>query len=429
MTHPFARDNEVNEPGIIGARWWNGAVHEASGATGRRTALGCITASIIGVAALTVIPVIAVVAGDCGGDDDEKEEARASLKLQQDFGWNFDVPTQTVTFSPSEIKEYTRAALATLVEDLTPKRADLAPYAVHTLFQSPEALPTLKLADGSNANIKPIAEVLRPIFSPTMALAFARGQAFGPLLAGSSEPVAVVADLEGPDAVAFAAGASSTHEPVFLFDNWPHPFGVVKSHLALAAAVYYQSIFRETKAKRGALSPPLFVLDRTRLAKYVDGPTEFDNRYVAKLPAVGQLVTNLGLKRVLLVVSETPPGPPEQPDTRSALAAYAQVNAEVRALAIESFITDREGHPYYGGTAASQAEFLDQYGWRGTASPRPATSHAPQFLLTKWRPPSETAPDPSLTTLGVTTVAVALGTGYVLRRSGTWNRASSWGGG
>ncbi len=427
MNNPFARDNEVDQPGIIGARWWNSAVQESTGATGRRTALGCLTASVIGVAALITIPIIAVAADGCGGDDDEKEEARPSLKLQEDFGWNFDVPTETVTFSPTETKQYVRAALATLVEDLTPKRTDLAPYAVHTLFQSPEALPKIKLADGSNANIKPIAEALRPISTVAMARTLGQGKALAAELSASNQKVAVIVDCDGPSAVSLAAGLADTHDPVFLFDNWPHPHGVVSSHLTLAAAVFHQADFASTKKSRLVDAPPVLVLDRTRLSPYTDSASAFDNRYVARLPSADQLVKKLGYRRVLYV-TDTVVGPMTRSDVGNTLSNYATEGADVRALLIDAFTSTTGGKYDYaekGGTGA----LAQQYGWAadtGQASSVPAknaSAHA-------WRPAWST-PDTSLTTLGVTTVAVAVATGYVLRRSGTWNRApsGSWGGG
>jgi hypothetical protein len=111
-----------------------------------------------------------------------------------------------------------------------------------------------------------------------------------------------VVDLDGPDSVAFAAGASGRFDPVFLFDNWPHPHGVVPAHLTLAAAAYYQPMFANAAmaSPSGAPPAPMFVLDRQRLATYTDSATQFDNRWVARMPGV-QALRSLGIKRLLYV--------------------------------------------------------------------------------------------------------------------------------
>src|SRR5207253_363541 len=90
--------------------------------------------------------------------------------------------------------------------------------------------------------------------------------------------------------------------PVFLFDNWPHPHGVVPAHLTLAAAVYYQPLFARAKTEptRAGKVQPVFVLDRTRLTTYVDDATQFDNRYTAKMPTTANLKT-MGVAKLLYV--------------------------------------------------------------------------------------------------------------------------------
>lgn len=427
MKNPFARDNEVDEPGIIGARWWNNSVVESAATQGRRVALAVLAASVVGVMGLCTLAAVGISSSD---DDDEREETRASLKLQQDFGWNFDVPTQTVVYDAAYTQEYVRTALVSLVDDLAPSRADLRPFYVPTLFQSPEALPKVTLPDGSNASIRPIAEALRPIRMPSMVEAQARGKALGALLAKASRPIAVFVDLDGPDAVAFAAGMAGTHDVVFLFDNWPHPHGVVRAHVTLSAAVYHQPGFRDAKGKRGSDAPPLFVLDRGRLAAYSDSPTQFDNRWTAKLPPAASLVSGLGYKDALYVLPLSD-SPLVKPDVEPTFTAYRDAGATVRALSAGAFEAPAGSEALYGGTNTRNEAFLSHYEW----GPPPATGSGIVPLANDkardWRPPPVSTPDPSLVAVGVTTVAIALGTGYVLRRSGTWNRAPSggWGGG
>ena len=62
-----------------------------------------------------------------------------------------------------------------------------------------------------------------------MEVAYRRGKALASLFKGNAAAAMVVVDLAGPEAVAFAAGAASAFDPVFAFDNWPHPRGVVPS--------------------------------------------------------------------------------------------------------------------------------------------------------------------------------------------------------
>ena len=429
--NPFIRDNEVDDPGIVGARWWNRSVVESSATTGRRVALGVLAFSVVGV--VGICGLAAVGAARAGSDDeDTKEEAKASLKLQQDLGWNFDVPTQTVAFDAAYTKDYARSALASLVSDLAPARTELVPYYVSTLFQSPEALPQIKLPDGSNENIRPIAEALRPIRTPSMIEAEARGRAFGRVLAAAPDAVLAVVDLDGPDAVAFAAGAAEKLEPVFVFDNWPHPYGVVKAHLTLAAAVYHQPAFAAAKAARALPgTSALFVLDRMRLAAYTDSPTQFDNRYVAKLPAA-DLLRSLFIKRVLYV----PPSgadPVESADLRVIFANYRSSNIDVRAVADASFFRGSGGDEtfYFGGSPEREEAFYWHYGWGPNSAKSDTTNPASNERAKAWTPAKIASPEPSLAAIGLTTVAVGLATGYVWGRSGSWNRAPSggWGGG
>ncbi len=432
MRNPFIRDNEVDEPGIVGARWWNRSVVESSATTGRRVALGVLAFSVVGVVGICGLAVVgAARAGS--SDEDTKEEPQKSLKLQQDLGWNFDVPTQTVAFDAAYTKDYARSALATLVDDLAPSRTSLLPFYASALFQSPEALPKIKLPDGSNENIRPIAEALRPIRTPSMVEAEARGRAFGRVLARSKVTTAAIVDIDGPDAVAFAAGAAELLDPVFVFDNWPHPYGVVKAHLTLAAAVYHQPTFVAAKAARSAnpVRGAIFVLDRGRLATYTDSPTQFDNRYVAKLPTGSKLGAE-GYERVLYVA---PSGadPVESADLRQIFADYRASKLDVRAVADASFFRGSGGDEtyYFGGTPEREEAFFSHYGW-GEAPPKSDTTNpASNERAKRWTPPSVASAEPSLAAIGLTTVAVGLATGYVWGRSGSWNRAPSggWGGG
>ena len=110
-----------------------------------------------------------------------------------------------------------------------------------------------------------------------MEAAYARGKSLASLFASVSETgqtpagtkTALIVDLPGPEAVAFAAGAISIFDPVFLFDNWPHPRGVVHAQDTLSAAAYYQPLFADARStSRTNARLPMFVLDRGRIATY-----------------------------------------------------------------------------------------------------------------------------------------------------------------
>src|SRR5512134_2701213 len=112
-----------------------------------------------------------------------------------------------------------------------------AKYHVGTLVESLFATPITRLPDPQDgrpapdsAPFKRVADVLMPVVTPAMQRAYGVGEALA-RLAGWRSGLAVLADLPGPEAVAFAAGAATTFEPVLLLDNWPHPHGVVPSHL------------------------------------------------------------------------------------------------------------------------------------------------------------------------------------------------------
>src|SRR5919109_4929347 len=87
-----------------------------------------------------------------------------------------------------------------------------------------------------------LREQMRPILTRAMAEAFGRGEALRRDLLSQvtrAEETLFVADLPGPEAVAYGAGLASWADVVVNFDNWPHPHGVVRSHETLAAMLYY----------------------------------------------------------------------------------------------------------------------------------------------------------------------------------------------
>lgn len=435
-THPFVRRNFVDKPGTLGAVWWNQSLSDASTLESRRNAAAKVGLAV-GLGLLGVGIVGGLATGGGGGDDDEaeelREEQRRGLELQETYGWNFGAPQESLVYDGAEEKPLDRAALRTLAADLAPAQAGLEPFYLSTLFRSPEALPKLKLGPSDPA-VPPIAEAMRTRLTPSMKDAFEVGRALAAILREAVEPAALVVDLRGRDGIAFAAGALERFEPVFQFDNWPHPRAVVPSHHALAAAAYYQPLF----AKKDARSPknlPAFVLDRERLSAYRDDAAQFDNRWLAKLPPAATLL-GLGAKRVLYVVPGEPT-PVDLDDLNEVFTAYERAGLRVHAVSVDAF--QRLPPPAsgwgYARSATPDAFFADYPLRPGPAKPH--GSDLPALSLRAWRPVERSGlfggsskAKPSLglvpVLVGVTTGALAgaklagLRSGSILRASGGW---------
>jgi hypothetical protein len=288
MSEPrLRRDAFVDEPGLVGARWWQDSVIDP---VGRRQAI--LALSVAG-AGLVLVGGIALAARSS-----TKDSRSSALDLQRKYGWSFGAATENLVFNGATTEPFDRSRLASMAADFAPSVATHVPFYVRTLFEAPTALPT-NVAQGDPTPIPPLKDALQPIFTNGMRDAFKAAQIA--LAALAIVPgVALVVDLDGQDSVAFAAGASKQFDPVFLFDNWPHPRGVVPAHLTLAAAAYYQPMFANGPSRRDPNAPPMFVLDRQRLAPYSDSASQFDNRWVARMPGVQALKT-LGIKRILYV--------------------------------------------------------------------------------------------------------------------------------
>lgn len=284
---PLRQDARVDEPGLVGARWWQDSVIDP---VGRRHTI--LTLLAVGVG-------LGVVGLGIDACEPTKKSRLGALDLQRKYGWSFGAATESLVFNGQSTQAFDRSRLSWMVADFTPRVAAHRPFYVQTLFESPTALPTA-VSEGDPTAIPSLKDALQPIFTQGMHDIFKWVQANVDALAAVSG-AALVVDLDGQDAVAFAAGALARFDPVFLFDNWPHPHGVVPAHLALAAAAYYQPMFAAaaTTSQAGA-SAPMFVLDRQRLATYTDSATQFDNRWVARMPGV-QALRSMGIKKLLYV--------------------------------------------------------------------------------------------------------------------------------
>ena len=468
---PYARDRTVDKPGIIGARWWHATLADQASQMARRDAIRNILIAggvIAGFGAMLAMCVKAGAStpssGVVGGPlpDDYAAVRKTALEMQKAYGWSFGAVGEPLVFDGVTTKPFEPGALHALARDLSPAQTSLKRFFQSTLFDSPDATPTSPSAldDAEDtAGFRPLAESVRPIFTPAMDAAYARGKSLASIFASLTEEgvtpasakVALIVDLAGPEAVAFAAGASSIFDPVFLFDNWPHPRGVVRAQETLSAAAYYQPLFAQ--AKRGVTSQartPMFVLDRRRLSPYTDDATQFDNRYIAKLPLTAAEMRALGTDHVLYVLPARAPTPFDLDDLNDELVVYAAGGIDVKAIQLDMFAADTTldasdaGNVYYGGSRGSHHAFFLDYPWAKPAHPatsRPASNPGKSFTpvgrVTSY---SVGNPNPKVRTkatpisFATVPVVVAVGTGIILgsrfSRSGSWNRSgSSWGGG
>ena len=455
---PYSRDRQIDKPGIAGARWWHDALADQDAQIARRAAIRNILIAggvIAGFGAMLAmcIKVGAGAPSSSSGDlpSDVTANRKTSLEMQLAYGWSFGAYTEPLVFNGITTEPFKSRALTSLVSELTPDNVATRKYAQSTLFDAPNAYPTqiASLDPDEQAGFTKLSVVMQPIHSPQMDSAYGKGKALAGLFAASPGAKAIlIVDLNGPAAVAFAAGASEAFEPVFLFDNWPHPRGVVRSHETLSATMYYQPRFADTKSK-GAVSPrpAMFVLDRNRLTTYTDDATQFDNRWIAKLPITQAEIISLGATHVLYVCPEGTKDPFELDDVNDELVAYAKGGVDVKALSLDFFAQEgadsgvSDPAYYYGGSHLSHHAFFVDYPWAKpaqAATARPAVNPGKSYVPTSRKtlysagPLDRTrVPPPSF---GTVPVIIAVGTGVILgarySRSGSWNRSSSsWGGG
>lgn len=98
---------------------------------------------------------------------------------------------------------------------------------VPTLFQSlKETTAASTTEDARGSPFVPLVDVIQPVRTAAMANAEEDAGWLRAALKNHTAGLALIVDLPGPEAVAFAAELSDTFDPVFLFDNWPHPRGV-----------------------------------------------------------------------------------------------------------------------------------------------------------------------------------------------------------
>lgn len=432
----FEKDVEVDKPGIVGARWWHRSLMEEDRTVSRRGALkGLLVAGGVvgGIGALGYGFVKAV---EQPGEP-VSLETRRSLDMQKKYGWDFGARGTALVFDGRSEAPFVRAELERLAEVMQPRLN--AKFHVPTLVESLLATPTMTLPEPPDGSPRPdaapfqrLADVVVPVVTPAMERAYRVGEALARLSA-DRQSISVLVDLPGPEAVAFAAGACAVFEPVLLFDNWPHPHGVVPSHLTLAALAYYQPRFAE-QAKSRRFAEPIFLLDRSRLSQYFEESDRFDNRYYARMPKLEALSRD-GIKGLLYVV-ESGADLPEPDDLNGTLSVGVTAGLEVRALALSDFDdpngTTASGPAYYGGSPETDASFHRNYplgsavGGGFVQKVAPSTTKDHPFLA---RSNAAATPPPKFGTVAVVMTGTGLLVAAALDRKGSMNRfAGGWGG-
>jgi hypothetical protein len=309
---------------------------------------------------------------------DEIDQSVDAVALQRAQGWNVghpELPVMIPNASALDVDGTTawQGVKESLTARLVPAQDAWRPYYSPTLFQS--------LSGPGNADLR---AAITPMDSPSMRAAFARAQAIGSLFeeAGWPADVAIVLDLPGADSVAAAAALADHFDPVFTFANWPHPLGVVPSHQTLAATLFFAPRFERARTTRALPAPPVFVLDADRLAPYRDEDSQFDNRYVARLPTA-EVLRSWGVHHVLYV-TETD-AQLESDDLNDAFVVFDGEGVDVKMLALDDFeesdetppvdldywffVPSPRGHWYYGGGVSAHLCFWNNYGWHKLARP------------------------------------------------------------
>jgi hypothetical protein len=272
----FDKDQALDEPELVAASWWRAADAQRGPDLSRRGAL-------LGLAGLTAAATLAT--NTACSTSDPGPTVEKSLDLQKKHGWDFGA-TKTLKMQGDPVP---KATFDTLAQQLLPTNPKHKPFARTVLFDS--------VRQATKATNK-LADAIRPVHTPAMENAELAGRGLSSLFAGAPEGKAIMVDLPGPEAVAFAAGLANRFDPVFVMENWPHPMGTVPSHLTLAAAIDRLPTFERMAAARPKDAPPAFILDSNRLSPFTD--QQFDNRYVVPMPSADAL-KKLGVSEVLMV--------------------------------------------------------------------------------------------------------------------------------
>ena len=187
------------------------------------------------------------------GCSSEEELNGDTLTLQRQHGWNVGAKDRRLVFSGKPMQRdaagsgdwqaYTDPTR--LIAAWQPRETAWQPFFVPTLIQA--------LREES------LRSQIRPMMSPRIQEAFRRGQTLQQDLLSqvtNASETFFIADLPGAEAVAFGAGMAAGLDVIPSFDNWPHPYGVVRSHDTLAALLTFRGDWRRSSANRSPKTPP-----------------------------------------------------------------------------------------------------------------------------------------------------------------------------
>lgn len=301
----------------------------------RQLGKGLAWTAALGMAGITIYQL-------AGGDP---EVAYDSLELQKKEGWNVGSSDKPLTYAnhitdtDSRGQRWSALDPNYLISIYQPRSAAWQPFFVPTLLQS-LAQPSL------NAQV-------RPIKTEAMLDAYNRAEGLRNLLAQASDAskTLLVSDLPGPSSVAVGAALADTAQLIPVFDNWPHPMGVVRSHETLGAMIYYAHEIEEKRSKLSDNAPAMMLLDSQRLANYTDQDSQFDNRYLAKLPPADQLKQR-GIQQVIYLVPDQAQAQ-ELDDINEDLVEWQKNGIETRLLRLSEFQPYDEPEPTTTGTTGS----------------------------------------------------------------------------
>jgi len=379
----------TNKPGGQMTEWFTNHISRRS--LGKGLAWGAVLA----MAGVTVYKL-------AGGGDKEIDED--SFALQKKEGWNVGSTDKFLNFEGSSLTDSRGKYLSGydpnyLISVYQPRDPKWQPFFVTTLIQS--------LSQQS------LSGQMKPVFTGQMRETYERAEALRNLISQAPNPsqTMIISDLPGPQSVALGAAMADTAQVVPVFDNWPHPLGVVRSHETLGAMAYYAGEIDEKRSKLKEHAPAILLLDSNRLTSYTDQDTQFDNRYLAKLPPADQLKQR-GVQQVIYLVKDESQKE-ELDDINDDLVEWQKQGINVRMLRLSEFkpveeptqttvagttTTTVQRHYYYGGYPWGSWWFYNHYGYgypreviiyrdgRNVPIPRPTTR--PTFEPPTYRPTS-----------------------------------------
>ena len=286
--------------------------------------------------------------------DDTTDVEQDSLALQKEQGWNVGSEDKPLNLTGARD---TDSQGGTAWQGYLQPSALISAYNTKSETWMPFFVPTLM----QSLQFDSLRNQMKPIETPDMREAYGRGQAIASdLLANSENPAetALVVDLPGRDAVAFAAGLADRARIVGLFDNIPHPLGVTPAHETLGAMLNYAAEIDRKQAALPADAPAVFLLDSNRLAPYTDEEAQFDNRFLARMPTAANLQER-GVKSLLYV---TPDGSrtEELDDLNEDFVAYKEAGVGVGLLPLSDFKLADNGST--GGSIDGEGERRYHYG-------------------------------------------------------------------